>query len=73
VKTVRWIELVFGEGLSAEEASARITDEELDGSVPAETTDNEEPEDSASESETLDDEEPEDSASESAGANSEEA
>ena len=88
VKTVRWIELVFGEGLSAEEASARITDEELDGSVPAETTDNEEPEDSASESETpdneepedsaskseiTDDEEPEDSASESAGADSEEA
>jgi len=88
VKTVRWIELVFGEGLSAEEASARITDEELDGSVPvetlddeepedsaseSETLDDEEPEDSASESETLDDEEPEDSASESAGANSEEA
>ncbi len=73
VKTVRWIELVFGEGLSAEEASARITDEDLDGSVPADTTDNEEPEDSASESETLDDEELEDSASESAGANSEEA
>ena len=73
VKTVRWIELVFGEGLSAEEASARITDEELDGSVPVETTDNEEPEDSASESETPDDEELEDSASESAGADSEEA
>ena len=88
VKTVRWIELVFGEGLSAEEASARITDEELDSGVPAETTDDEEPEDSASESETTDDEEledsasesettddeePEDSASESAGADSEEA
>src|SRR2546421_12108775 len=73
VKTVRWIELVFGEGLGAEEASARITDEERDGSVPVETLDNEEPEDSASESETPDDEELEDSASESAGANSEEA
>jgi len=85
VKTVRWIELVFGEGLSAEEASARITDEELDSGVPAETADDEEleddeePEDSASESETADDEEleddeePEDSASESAGADSEEA
>src|SRR5207249_3893167 len=65
VKTVRWIEMVFGDGLSAEEASARITDEELDGSVPAGTTDNEEPEESASESETTDNEEPEESASES--------
>jgi len=73
VKTVRWIELVFGEGLSAEEASARITDEELDSGVPAETPDDEEPEDNASESETPDDEEPENSASESAGADSEEA
>jgi len=73
VKTVRWIELVFGEGLSAEEASSRITDEELDSGVPAETPDDEEPEDSASESETPDDEELEDSASESAGADSEEA
>jgi large subunit ribosomal protein L4 len=26
VKTVRWIELVFGEGLSAEEASLKIAD-----------------------------------------------
>src|SRR2546421_2705151 len=88
VKTVRWIELVFGEGLSAEEASSRITDEELDSGVPAETPDDEEPEDnasesetpgdeepenSASESETPGDEEPENSASESAGADSEEA
>jgi len=73
VKTVRWIELVFGEGLSAEEASARITDEELDSGVLAETPDDEEPEDSASESEMTDNEEPEDSASESAGADSEEA
>src|SRR5213080_3029470 len=73
VRTVRWIELVFGEGLSAEEASARITDEELDSGVPTETPDDEEPEESASESEALDDEEPEESASESAGADSEEA
>jgi large subunit ribosomal protein L4 len=27
VKTVRWIELVFGEGLSAEEASAKIAED----------------------------------------------
>jgi len=57
VKTVRWIELVFGEGLSAEEASARITDEELDNGVPAETPDDEELEDSASESAGADSEE----------------
>src|SRR5436190_3323756 len=57
VKTVRWIELVFGEGLSAEEASARITDEELDSGVPAETPDDEEPEESASESAGADSEE----------------
>ena len=44
-------------GLSAEEASARITDEELDGSVPVETTDNEELEDSTSESAGADSEE----------------
>jgi large subunit ribosomal protein L4 len=59
VKTVRWIEMVFGEGLSAEEASARLADEE--------------PEESASESETVEDEEPEEGTSESAGADSEEA
>jgi len=87
MKTVRWIELVFGEGLSAEEASARITDEEPedsaleaeadseepeDSALEAETTDSEEPEDSTSEAETTDSEEPEDSASE-AEADSEEA
>src|SRR5436305_12853290 len=38
VKTVRWLELVFGEGLSAEEASARITDEELDESTSESAT-----------------------------------
>ena len=87
VETVRWLELVFGEGLSAEEASARIRDEEPDGNV-SEAVDNEELEDSASESEVTDDEELngnasesettdneelEDSASESAEADSEEA
>jgi large subunit ribosomal protein L4 len=35
--TVRWIELVFGEGLSADEASQRIA-EELDEAVEAEDT-----------------------------------
>src|SRR5438270_2663796 len=49
VKTVHWLEMVFGEGLSAEEASARITDEEPDGDVLAETTDNEELDGNASE------------------------
>ena len=74
VKTVRWIEMVFGEGLSAEEASARIADEELEESASeSETSEDEEPEESASESETSEDEEPEESASESAGADSEEA
>lgn len=34
VKTVRWIELVFGEGLSAEEASLKIAD---DAVTPAES------------------------------------
>jgi large subunit ribosomal protein L4 len=72
VKTVRWIELVFGEGLSAEEASARIADEEPEESVE-EATDNEGLEDSPSEAEATDNEEPEDSASESAEADSEEA
>jgi large subunit ribosomal protein L4 len=72
VKTVRWIELVFGEGLSAEEASARIADEEPEESVE-EATDNEGLEDSPSEAEATDNEEPEDNASESAEADSEEA
>src|SRR5438105_661557 len=74
VKTVRWLELVFGEGLSAEEASARITDEELDESASeSATTDDEELDESASESATTDDEELDESASESASADSEEA
>ena len=74
VKTVRWLELVFGEGLSAEEASARITDEELDESAAeSATTDNEELDESAAESATTDDEELDESASESASADSEEA
>jgi large subunit ribosomal protein L4 len=87
VETVRWLELVFGEGLSAEEASARIRDEEPDGNVSeavdteeledsdseSEVTDDEELNGNASESETTDNEELEDSASESAEADSEEA
>jgi len=32
VKTVRWIEMVFGEGLSAEEASQKIAEEAGAGS-----------------------------------------
>jgi large subunit ribosomal protein L4 len=71
VETVRWLELVFGEGLSAEEASSRIKDEEPDGNV-SEATDDEELEDSASESETTDDEELNDDASESETADNEE-
>jgi len=74
VKTVRWLEMVFGEGLSAEEASAKIRDEELDGNAAeSETVDNEELDNSAAESETADNEELDDSAAESAGADSEEA
>jgi large subunit ribosomal protein L4 len=38
VKTVRWIELVFGEGLSAEEASRKITDAATNESVEGETS-----------------------------------
>ena len=34
VQTVRWIELVFGEGLSAEEASRRIAEEEPQTTEP---------------------------------------
>src|SRR2546421_11398162 len=45
VKTVRWLEMVFGEGLSAEEASSRIVNHELDSasmtSETATTADNE--------------------------------
>ena len=71
VETVRWLELVFGEGLSAEEASARIRDEEPDGNV-SETTDNEKLEDSAAESAATDDEELNGNASESAATDNEE-
>jgi large subunit ribosomal protein L4 len=74
VKTVRWLEMVFGEGLSAEEASARIRDEELDGKASeSEATEDEELGESASESEATEDEELGESASESARADSEEA
>jgi large subunit ribosomal protein L4 len=72
VETVRWLELVFGEDLSAEEASARIRDEEPDGNV-SEVVDNEELEDSASESETTDDEELNGNASESEATDDEDA
>ena len=39
VQTVRWIEMVFGEGLSAEEASRRIAEEEPAVSVSSEKAD----------------------------------
>ena len=64
-QTVRWIELVFGEGLSAEEASQQIADQ-LEAEEQAESEDAEsevdEDEESASEdagSEVAQDEEPE--------------
>jgi large subunit ribosomal protein L4 len=38
VETVRWIELVFGEGLSAEEASHKIADAATNESVEGETS-----------------------------------
>ncbi|MFL5654239.1 MAG: 50S ribosomal protein L4 [Ktedonobacteraceae bacterium] len=71
VETVRWLELVFGEGLSAEEASSRIRDEEPAANV-SEATDDEELDDSASESETTDDEELNGNASESEATDNEE-
>ena len=42
LKTVRWLEMVFGDGMSAEEASAKIVDDNTgeDEMVPA-TTDSE--------------------------------
>jgi large subunit ribosomal protein L4 len=45
VKTVRWLELVFGDGMSAEEASSKIAnDQESSGEIVTATTDNEEAE-----------------------------
>ncbi len=41
LKTIRWIEMVFGEGMTAEEASARIADEALRDAVPEEAAENE--------------------------------
>ncbi len=38
VKTVRWLELVFGEGLSAEDATARIFDQTVEDSSATATT-----------------------------------
>ena len=49
VKTVRWLEMVFGEGMSAEEASSKIAnDEESSGEEVTATTDNEEAEEASS-------------------------
>ena len=49
VKTVRWLEMVFGEGMSAEEASSKIaSDEESSGEVVTAATDNEEDEEASS-------------------------
>ena len=47
VETVRWLEMVFGDGMSAEEASSKIledarVDDASDGEVEAATTNNEE-------------------------------
>ena len=56
VHTVRWIELVFGEGLSAEEASQRIADElsQEEADVSADETEEEADEDSAASDEEAD-------------------
>jgi len=45
LKTVRWLEMVFGDGMSAEEASSKIAnDDESSGEVVTATMDNEEAE-----------------------------
>jgi large subunit ribosomal protein L4 len=49
VETVRWLEMVFGDGMSAEEASSKILEatrvvDASDGEVEAAATDNEEAE-----------------------------
>jgi large subunit ribosomal protein L4 len=45
VKTVRWLEMVFGDGMSAEEASSKIAnDDESSGEVVTATMDDEEAE-----------------------------
>jgi large subunit ribosomal protein L4 len=41
VKSVRWLEMVFGEGLSAEEASRKITETATNESAESETATNE--------------------------------
>jgi large subunit ribosomal protein L4 len=53
VETVRWLEMVFGDGMSAEEASSKIlegarVDDASDGEVEAAATDNEETEELSS-------------------------
>ncbi len=52
LKTVRWIELVFGEGMSAEEASSRIAEDEQDADEAVLAT----PHEAADSSEVDDDE-----------------
>src|SRR6185312_12648446 len=52
VHTVRWIELVFGEGLSAEEASQRIADELAQEEEATSTDETEEEADESSSEET---------------------
>src|SRR2546421_10956662 len=48
VKTVRWLEMVFGDGMSAEEASAKIVDDHTgEGEMVAATTDSEEAEEAS--------------------------
>jgi len=41
-ETVRWLEMVFGDGLSAAEASSKIANGELDGELNSEAVDSEE-------------------------------
>jgi large subunit ribosomal protein L4 len=42
IKTVRWLEMVFGEGMSAEDASARLSEDEPDSDELAPVADNDE-------------------------------
>ena len=57
-QTVRWIELVFGEGLSAEEATQQISDQSEDEAAVEDTEateaeESEEPEDTEAEPEEV--------------------
>jgi large subunit ribosomal protein L4 len=69
VHTIRWIELVFGEGLSSEEASQRIADEMAQ---EAEEASEDETEEEAGESSTEDAEESSEEAGESSTEDAEE-